>query len=288
MILPWFPGHMARARQAIKRSLAGIDMVIEVLDARIPATSRNPDIAGIIGDRPRVIVLAKEDLASPEETKKWLAVLRAGGLFCFAVNAETGEGVDKVVEACSSVASQVMLKLATKHRKPRAVRVMVIGIPNVGKSSLVNRIAGRKSAKTGARPGVTRGKQWISVGRAIELLDTPGVLWPRADDLSAMFKLAATGALNDDSFDQVQVAERLLEELTEKSPGALAVRLKLQDVRGCSGDALLEHVGRRRGCLGPGGVVDLARAGAVVLSDFRRGLLGRVTLDPAPGGVADR
>ncbi len=287
MISPYFPGHMARARDAIRRSLAGIDMVIEVLDARIPVTSRNPDTAGLVGERARVVVLAKEDLACPDQTRRWLAALGAGGLLCLAVNAETGVGVDRVVQACSAVASEIMVKLAKKQRKPRAVRVMVVGIPNVGKSSLVNRIAGRRSAKTGARPGITRGRQWISVGRGIELLDTPGVLWPRADDLCAMFKLAATGALGEDSFDHVQVAQRLLEVLADKAPRALSARMKLEGPADHGGSALLELFGRKRGCLGPGGVVDLARASALVLSDFRKGLLGRITLDPAPGGAPE-
>ncbi|MDI7246327.1 MAG: ribosome biogenesis GTPase YlqF [Bacillota bacterium] len=284
MMLSWFPGHMAKARQAIKRSLAGIDVVVEVLDARIPDTSRNPEIAWIVGERAKIVVLAKEDLASPDETRKWLAALRAREPFCYAVNAETGEGVEAVVEACSSVAGQIMLRLASRGRRMRPVRAMVIGIPNVGKSSLVNRIAGRRSAKTGARPGITRGKQWITVGRGIDLLDTPGVLWPRADDPAAMFKLAATGAISDETFDPADVAEHLLDVLRERAPDALASRLKLEDVRAVGGRELLELVGRKRGCLGPGGVVDLSRAGVVVLSDFRKGLLGRVTLDPLPQG----
>lgn len=283
MTLSWFPGHMARARQAIKRNLAGIDVVIEVLDARIPRTSRNPEVEWIVGDRARVVVLAKEDLADPVETGKWLAALRSREPFCYAVNAETGEGVEAVVAACSSVAGQVMLRLTSKGRRMRAVRAMVIGIPNVGKSSLVNRIAGRKSARTGARPGITRGKQWIAVGRGIELLDTPGVLWPRADDPGAMFRLAATGAVSDESFDPADVAERLLEVLKKVAPDALASRLKVEGAPSMGGRELLEMAGRKRGCLGPGGVVDIARAGAVVLSDFRKGLFGRVTLDPAPG-----
>lgn len=284
MMLSWFPGHMSKARQAIKRNLAGIDVVIEVLDARIPSTSRNPEISWIVGERARVVVLAKEDLADPVETGKWLAALRSREPFCYAVNAETGEGVEAVVEACSSVAGQIMLRLASKGRKMRAVRAMVVGIPNVGKSSLVNRIAGRRSAKTGARPGITRGRQWITVGRGIELLDTPGVLWPRAEDPTAMFKLAATSAISDESFDPADVAERLLDTLKEKVPGSLASRLKAEDVRALGGRELLELVGSKRGCLGPGGVVDLARAGAVVLSDFRKGFFGRVTLDEAPVG----
>lgn len=289
MNLPWFPGHMARARQAIRRSLAGIDLVIEVLDARIPATSRNPEIGDLIGDRARVVVLAKEDLACPEETRRWIAALGAGGSPCFAVNAETGSGVERVVEACASVASEVMARLAVKRRNPRAVRIMVIGIPNVGKSSLVNRIAGRRSAKTGARPGVTRGKQWIAVGRGIELLDTPGVLWPHAGDPSATFKLAATGALSDEAFDRVVVAERLLAVLAKEAGRGLSARFRLDDPGARTGHELLDLIGRKRGCLGPGGVVDRERASAVVLADFRHGLLGRVTLDPAPApapGVA--
>ncbi|MCR4401888.1 MAG: ribosome biogenesis GTPase YlqF [Firmicutes bacterium] len=283
MTFSWFPGHMAKARQAIKRSLAGIDVVIEVLDARIPRTSRNPEIEWIVGDRARVVVLAKEDLADPVETGRWLATLRSREPFCYAVNAETGEGIEAVVAACSSVAGQIMLRLAARGRRMRAVRAMVIGIPNVGKSSLVNRIAGRKSARTGARPGITRGNQWIAVGRGIELLDTPGVLWPRADDPGAMFKLAATGAVSDESFDLVDVAERLLEVLRESSPDGLASRLRSHDALAMGGRDLLELAGRKRGCLGPGGVVDTARAAAAVLSDFRKGLFGRVTLDPAPG-----
>jgi ribosome biogenesis GTPase A len=281
MKFPWFPGHMARARQTMKQYLSGIDLAIEVLDARIPRTSRNPDIKNITENRPRVVVLAKHDLADPEETKAWLRILRADGLDCYAVNAETGEGVEDVVSGISRLAGELMLRLAGRERRPRPFRVMVIGIPNVGKSSLINRIAGRKSAKTGAKPGITRGKQWIRVGRAIELLDMPGVLSPRMDDPEDLFKLAATGALTEESFDEVQVAEGLLETLRDKAYHALTARFKLGDIEDQDGHMILQLIGEKRGCLGLGGVIDVSRAAQIVLSEFRKGLLGRVTLDPA-------
>jgi ribosome biogenesis GTPase A len=281
MKLPWFPGHMARAKQVMKQHLSGIDLVIEVLDARIPQTSRNPDIKKIIGNRSRVVALAKHDLADPEETKAWLKILRTDGAGCYAVNAETGEGVADVVSGISHLASETMLKLAGRRRRSRPFRVMVIGIPNVGKSSLINRIAGRRSAKTGAKPGITRGKQWIRVGRAIELLDMPGVLSPRMDDPEAIFRLAATGALTEESFDEVVVAEALLEILRDRAYHALITRFKLGDVKGQDGHAILRLIGEKRGCLGSGGIIDVSRSAVIVLSEFRKGLLGRITLDLA-------
>ncbi|HXL04399.1 MAG TPA: ribosome biogenesis GTPase YlqF [Bacillota bacterium] len=281
MKFPWFPGHMARTKRTMKQHLFGIDLVIEVLDARIPRTSRNPDIKSITENRPRVVVLAKRDLADPNETKAWLRILRADGLDCYAVNAETGEGVEDVVAGISRLAEELMLRLAGRERRPRPFRVMVIGIPNVGKSSLINRIAGRKSAKTGAKPGITRGKQWIRVGRAIELLDMPGVLSPRMDNPEDLFKLAATGALAEECFDEIRVAEDLLETLRDKACNALTARFKLSDIEGEDGHTILQLIGEKRGCLGSGGIVDISRAATIVLSEFRKGLLGRVTLDPA-------
>jgi ribosome biogenesis GTPase A len=281
MKLPWFPGHMARAKQTIKQHLSGIDLVIEVLDARIPRTSRNPDIRNITEMRPRVVVLAKQDLADPKETEAWLKILRADGLPCYAVNAETGEGVENVVSGMSRLASEIMLKLQGRGRRPRPFRVMVIGIPNVGKSSLINRIAGRRSVKTGAKPGITIGKQWIRVGRAIELLDMPGVLSPKMDDPQDLLKLAATGALTEESFDEVQVAEGLLETLRDRTCDTLTARYKLENVQGQDGHTILNLIGERRGCLGSGGTIDVSRAAVIVLSEFRKGRLGKVTLDTA-------
>lgn len=281
MKLQWFPGHMAKARQTMKQHLSGIDLVIEVLDARIPRTSRNPDIRRITEMRPRVVVLAKQDLADPEETEAWLRILRAEGLPCYAVNAETGEGVENVVSGMSRLAQEIMLKLQHRRRRPRPFRVMVIGIPNVGKSSLINRIAGRKSAKTGAKPGITMGKQWIRVGRAIELLDMPGVLSPKMDDPLDIFKLAATGALTEEGFDEVDVAEGLLETLRDRTCHTLTARFKLGDIQGQDGHTILQAIGERRGCLGPGGTIDVSRAAVIVLSEFRKGRLGKVTLDIA-------
>lgn len=281
MKFSWFPGHMARAKQTIKMYLSGIDLVIEVLDARIPSTGRNPDIRGITENKPRVVVLAKCDLADPKETEAWLRILRRDGLMCYAVNAETGEGVEDLVSGISRVASETMMKLARRERRPRPFRVMVIGIPNVGKSSLINRIAGRKSAKTGAKPGITRGKQWIRVGRAIELLDMPGVLSPRMASEEDVFKLAVTGALTDDSFDEIKAAEGLLEVLRDKAFHALTARFKIEGLEAQTGHEILRSVGEARGCLGSGGAIDVARAATIVLSEFRKGLLGRITLDPA-------
>lgn len=265
----------------MRQYISGIDLVIEVLDARIPMTSRNPDISQITRMKPRVVVLAKADLAEPKDTEAWRKILAAEGHPCYAVNAETGEGVKDVVSGISRLAREVMTKLKDRRRKMRPLRAMVVGIPNVGKSSLINRLAGRKSAKIGAKPGVTTGRQWIKVGNNIELLDMPGVLSPRVDDPLSIFKLAATGALAEDSYDSVEVAHDLLKILQDKTPATLGERFHLEDIRTWDSHRLLHAIGERRGCLGAGGTVDTLRAGVLVLSEFRKGLLGKVTLDNA-------
>ncbi|NLS44138.1 MAG: ribosome biogenesis GTPase YlqF [Firmicutes bacterium] len=277
----WFPGHMARAGQVIKKYIAGVDLIIEMLDARIPRTSRNPKIKTIIKNKPQIVVLAKYDLAEPKETKAWIDILKADAISCYAVNAETGEGVKDLISGTSRISEDFMLELGKRKRRPRPFRIMVVGIPNVGKSSLINRIAGRKSARTGAKPGITRGKQWIRVGRAIDLLDMPGVLSPGMSDSESLFKLAVTGALDEGSFDRVEVARTLLGILKDKAYHSLVSRFKPDDIEHPDNYKILQSIGKSRGCLGSGGTIDISRAAAIVISEFRKGLLGRITLDSA-------
>jgi ribosome biogenesis GTP-binding protein YlqF len=279
MHIQWFPGHMAKAQRMIREQLKLVDVAIELLDARIPAASANPVIDELIGGKPRVVVLNKADLADPEGTERWLAFFRARGREAVAVESLAGGGARPLVGKVEKAAAATLARLVAKGIRPRAVRAMILGIPNVGKSSLINRLLGTATVRTGDKPGVTRGQQWLKIGRNLELLDTPGVLWPKLEDQDAAFRLAITGAISDEVFDREKVVATLLTLLQSDYPDRLAARYKLTGPLPADGLELLAAVGARRGCLRSGGVVDYEKAGRVVLSDFRDGKLGRFTLD---------
>lgn len=263
-----FAGHMARARRALREYLGLVDVVIEVVDARVPASSRNPDLARLLGNKDRVLALNKEDLADPDLTAAWLRTLRQEGWPVLAVSAATGEGVVTILEVCSQLAAA---RPARRWRK--SLRLMVAGMPNVGKSRLINGLVGRRVARTGKEPGVTRGHQWLRVAQGMELLDLPGVLYPGLKDPEVLRRLAAVGII-DPAGNEEEVAEALLSWLGVWYPTQVAARY------GAAGPGLdLSGVARRRGLLGPGGVPDLRRAALNVLRDFREGKLGRCTLD---------
>lgn len=283
MDIQWFPGHMAKTRRQIKEDLKLVDVVIEVLDARIPFSSRNPDINVITGGKPRLIVLNKADLADPVLTGTWEGFFLKTGASAAAVDSLSGRGVRLVPGLVQHLTAEKMASLASSGRRPRPARCMVVGIPNVGKSFFINKLAGRSVTKTEDRPGITRGRQWIRVGGSLDLMDTPGVLWPKFEDAEVAFRLAATGAIKEDIYDLNTVAGKLLKWLAENYPHTLRERYNLPEELLEEPEEMLRAVGARRGFLKPGGNVDTLKAAQVVLKEFRGGKLGRLTLE-APEG----
>ncbi|MBQ7492892.1 MAG: ribosome biogenesis GTPase YlqF [Selenomonadaceae bacterium] len=274
-ILQWFPGHMRKAQRLIKENLSLVDLVIELLDARIPLSSQNPMLQEIIQDKPRLIVLGKADLAANVDA--WLKKFRDENLSAVAVDAAHGTGVKNLISAAKSLTESKTHKLVKHGAKPRAARVMIVGIPNVGKSSLINRLAGMNHVKIENRPGVTRAKQWIKIADGLDLLDTPGILWPKFDDSDVALKLSWTYAISDEIHDLEPTVCKLLETLAEKFPAGLVERYKISLTT--DGHDLLNQIGLKRGCLRKGGVLDTEKVLRLVLSEFRAGKLGRVTLD---------
>lgn len=280
--IQWFPGHMKKAQRLIEENLKLVDVVVELRDARIPAASANPMLAEIIQGKPRVIALNKSDLADPAATKAWLAYFRAQGIRAVAIDANKGKGMKQLTQAAEDLARPKTEKFVKNGGRGRAARCMILGIPNVGKSSLINRLAGAARTKTANTPGLTRAKQWVKIGANLDLLDMPGILWPKFEDMEVGLKLAFTGAINDDIYDQEQVASLLLETLRRSYPERLAERFKLTGELPEKGYELLELIGRKRGCLVKGGVVDTEKAVRIVMTEFRAGKLGLVTLDDVP------
>ena len=280
--LQWFPGHMKKAQRLIEENLKLVDIIIELLDARIPYSSANPMLAEIIKDKPRLVALNKSDLADPAMTKAWLAYFRGQGMAAVSIDSLNGKGLKQLVKLAEDLARPKTEKLVAKGGKARAARCMILGIPNVGKSSLINRLAGSVKAKAADKPGVTRAKQWIKLGSNLDLLDMPGILWPKFEDMTVGLKLAFTGAINDDIYDREKVTALLLESLRRDHPERLTERFKFKGELPETGLELLDAVGRKRGCLVKGGVVDLEKAVNIVLTEFRSGKLGAVTLDAVP------
>jgi ribosome biogenesis GTP-binding protein ylqF len=272
---------MRKAERLVKENLKLVDVVVELLDARIPMSSANPILREIIGGKPRVIVLNKADLADETATRAWVKHFAEQGVTAVPVDAVKGRGVKELVQAIAKCAKPKTDKLVQHGAKARAARCMILGIPNVGKSSLINRLSGGAKTKVENRPGVTRAKQWIRLGAQLELLDMPGILWPKFEDQQAALHLAFTGAINDNVYDVSSVVLLLLDTLRIKSPSDLKERYRL-DEELTSGLELLEIIGRKRGCLRAGGKIDYEKAEQIVLTDFRSGRLGRVILDVLP------
>ena len=275
----WFPGHMTKALRMMRANLKLVDVVIELLDARIPVSSANPVMNELLEGKPRVVALNKADLADPEWTKKWISHFRSQGLEVAALDAMTGKGTKMLVSQVEQLGSAKAGRLVAKGANARAVRAMILGIPNVGKSSLINNLKGTHVANTADRPGVTRGKQWIKIGRNLELLDTPGVLWPRFEDPEVGFRLAITGAIKDDVYDIEKVVVRMLILLREHYSERLVERYNLTAPLPEDPLALLELIGTRRGCLRSGGVIDYDKTRRLILKEFRDTKLGNFTLD---------
>ncbi|KXS45485.1 MAG: ribosome bioproteinis GTP-binding protein YlqF [Candidatus Frackibacter sp. T328-2] len=276
-MINWYPGHMAKAKRKLEERLKLIDVVIELLDARIPMSSRNPDIDEILEDKKRIIALNKMDLADRKITKAWTKHLSQIAP-TIAINSLNGQRVNLIINQAQNLMTKKLDKLVEQGRKKRDIRMMIVGVPNVGKSQLINQLSQRGSTRTGNRPGVTRGQQWVKIRDGFELLDTPGILWPKFEDEEVGFKLAATGAIKEDIYDAETIAYKLLKILKEMIPDTLEERFNLDYV---SNDTLtlMEDIGRKRGCLMTGGKVDRERTGNIILQEFRKGELGRVSLE---------
>ena len=282
MNIQWYPGHMTKTRRIMEEDLKLVDAVCEILDARIPISSRNPDIDTICGSKPRMIILNRIDMADPAMVARWSEYFKRKGWAVIQTDCKSRKGINQFAPAVRTLLAEKLARYAEKGQVGRPLKLMVVGIPNVGKSTFINQIAGRKGAKAENRPGVTRGKQWVTVDQGLLLLDTPGILWPKFEDQTVGLKLAFTGAINDDIYDREQVTALLLSVMRRDYPERLQERFKFKGDMPEDGIELLEAIGRKRGCLVKGGVVDLEKAQNIVLTEFRSGKLGLVTLDEVP------
>lgn len=283
MLIQWFPGHMTKTKRMIEEHLKAVDVVAELLDARIPVSSANPMVEEIVSGKPRIIILNKADLANPRATDQWISYYEKKGIPVLPMSVGNSKNKKKLLQVIRDTAEPILAKWKRRGMKSRSVRLMILGIPNVGKSSLINFLAGTAATRTANTPGQTRGKQWVRLSEGLDLLDTPGVLWPKFDDQTAALRLAATGAIAGDVFNASEVVAELMSSLAKTSPEILKEQYNIENPDQ-DPQVLLEQAGRRRGCLLPGGNIDFDRAEMVVLRDFRNGKLGRITLDPIPEG----
>lgn len=278
MNIQWFPGHMAKTRRQIEEKLKLIDVVVEILDARIPISSQNPDIAELTKGKPRVAILNKADLADETVTKQWVTYFKQNGIGVTLADCAKGKGIQESISAVKNTLSGKLAHDAEKGMR-RAVKILVVGVPNVGKSSYINRLSGRNSALVGDRPGVTRGQQWIRLKNGIELLDTPGILWPKFEDETVGLRLAFTGSIKDEIMDTELLACKLAEFLNEAYQDLFCARYKLENTDGLQGFELVEMLGKKRGFVISGGEIDFLRASNILLDEFRAGTIGRISLE---------
>lgn len=278
MTIQWFPGHMAKARREVTEKLKLVDIIFELVDARLPLSSRNPMIDQVINQKPRLIILNKMDMADETETKKWIRYFEEQGTRAVAINSLEGKGLQAVTKASKEILEEKWNRMIAKGIKPRAIRAMIVGIPNVGKSTLINRLSKKSLAKTGNMPGVTKAQQWIKVGKEIELLDTPGILWPKFEDPEIGFKLAVTGAIKDSVIQMQELAIYALKFLEQRYPDRLKERYGIEAVD----EEIVktfDHIGKKRSFVSPGGEVDYEMTAEAIVRDIRNQYLGRVTFD---------
>ena len=279
--IQWFPGHMTKTKRKIQASLKLVDAVAEIIDARIPVSSRNPDLAKLIQNKPKIILLNKCDMANQTATKIWIDHFAKEGITAIAVDCKSGKGLNQFAPAVNKVMSEKINRLKSKGMVNPMIRVMIVGIPNVGKSSFINKIAKQNRAKVEDRPGVTRGNQWFTIAKNLEMLDTPGVLWPKFDDKIVGERLAFTGAVKDQVIDIELLAVRLLDFLKQLKPKDFITRFKLEDtdIENMDSYELLKAIGKKRGMLISGGEINTERAAIMLLDEFRSAKLGRITVE---------
>lgn len=278
-IVQWFPGHMAKTRRLIKESLSLVDGVAEIIDARIPYSSSNPELEELINNKPRIVLLNKCDLADKNATDEWIEYYKKKGVAAIAVDCRSGKGLNSFYTTVREVLKEKIKQNEAKGMSGKALRIMVIGIPNTGKSSFINRMAGSVKAKVADKAGVTRSNQWFAIGNGIELLDTPGVLWPKFDDAKVGDRLAFIGSVKDEILDIETLAVRLLEVIQADYPERLSERYKITDFDGKQPWELLEIIGKKRGMMIKGGEIDTERVSVMLLDEYRGGKLGRITLE---------
>lgn len=283
--IQWFPGHMTKTKRQIQSSLKLVDAVAEIIDARIPVSSRNPDLAKLVQNKPRVILLNKCDMANQTATKMWIDYFKKQNLVAIPVDCKSGRGLDKFAPAVNTVMSHKIARLKEKGMVNPTIRIMIVGISNVGKSSFINKMVKKNRAKVEDRPGVTRGNQWYTIAKNLEMLDTPGVLWPKFDDKTVGEHLAFTGAVKDQILDIELLAVRLLDFIKELKPADFITRFKLEneDIENIDSYELLKMIGKKRGMLVSGGEIDTERAAIMLLDEFRSAKLGRITVEMPQG-----
>ena len=274
----WYPGHMKKTKDLMKANLKLVDAVVELLDSRIPYSSKNPDIDTLMAGKPRVVLLNKSDISDRAKLNKWINYYKEQGIKAIPIDAMKGTGVNRIVDECKNAVKDKMDSLKEKGRKERAIRIMIVGVPNVGKSSLINKLTGRRSTQTGDRPGVTKGKQWVKLRGNLELLDTPGILWPKFEDQDVALNLAFTRAIKDEILDVETLALRLIEKLMVIEPEKLATRYKLEEL-GESGIETMDMIAQKRGFITGRKEIDYTRTATTVLNEFRTGKLGNITLE---------
>ena len=284
MNIQWFPGHMTKAQRMIEENLKLVDAVAEILDARIPGASRNPDIDRLAGDKPRLLLLNRIDLADPAVTARWRRSFEERGFAVLETDARSGKGVKEFVPAVRRLLAGKLAEYEAKGQAGRPLRIMILGIPNVGKSTFINKVAGRKAAIAGDKPGVTRGKQWISIDKGLDLLDTPGILWPKFDSQEVGELLAITNAIKADVLDKETLGANFMLRLRDYYPQALTERYKFTPDPSANGFELLEAAGRKRGFLVSGGEVDIERMANTLLGEYHDGKLGRLSLEQPDDG----
>lgn len=278
MNINWYPGHMKKTRELIAKNLSLVDIVYELIDARIPISSRNPVIDDILGNKPRVIIMNKSDLASEEGNRIWENFFQKKNLNAVCIDALTGKGIDRLVSITKALYVEKKEKFEKRGIINRPIRIMILGIPNVGKSTLINTLARKKSAKTGDKPGITKSNQWIKTKFNLDLLDTPGILWPKFEDKKVGLHLAFTGAIKDEILDIETLALKLVETLVKNFPNLLNSRYNI-DIENKSPLEIMEEIGKKRGALIKGGEIDYTKTSSIILDEFRKGIIGRITLE---------
>lgn len=278
MTIQWFPGHMAKAKRQVIEKLKLIDIVYELVDARIPSSSRNPMIDEIIQNKPRLVLLNKSDMADPVRTEEWLSFFKEQNIQAIAIDSQSGSGMKKIVATSKVMLKDKIDKMISRGIKPRAIRALIVGIPNVGKSTLINRLANKNIAKTGDRPGITKAQSWIKVGKELELLDTPGILWPKFEDQEVGLRLAITGAIKDEILNLQEIAVFALNFLKQEYPERLKKRYDLEEIPDDIVE-LFDEIGRRRGCIAHGGLINYDKVAELVLREIRTEKLGPLTFE---------